>query len=141
MSDGVESRMLREVMARTGTDKRLASGDTCQRAENSKALSQSGGIQSAVAHLVDLADELTRLRTENADLRDSCAANADRIDRLGETVVRLSATLKQAREALDLAVSSHGLSLLTDPPKDAWKARRVSEIARAALSAIDKVQP
>lgn len=41
----------------------------------------------------------------------------------------------ELRAALILARDSHGVSLLTDPPQDAWKARRVDEVIRAALAA------
>ncbi|WLW63635.1 DUF3850 domain-containing protein [Achromobacter aegrifaciens] len=45
------------------------------------------------------------------------------------------AHMEQLRAALILARDSHGVSQLTDPPQDAWKARRVDEAIRAALSA------
>ncbi len=38
------------------------------------------------------------------------------------------------RAALILARDSHGVALMTDPPQDAWKARRVDEVIRAALA-------
>lgn len=41
----------------------------------------------------------------------------------------------ELRAALILARDSHGVCLLTDPPQDAWKARRVDEVIRTALSA------
>ena len=40
--------------------------------------------------------EMVSLRAEVERLRDSCAAKADRIDKLGETVGRLTADLKRA---------------------------------------------
>jgi hypothetical protein len=39
--------------------------------------------------------ELTAARAELETYRDSCAAKADRIDRLGETVVRLRAEVSK----------------------------------------------
>lgn len=41
----------------------------------------------------------------------------------------------ELRAALILARDSHGICLPTDPPQEAWKARRVDEVIRAALSA------
>jgi len=46
-----------------------------------------------------------------------------------------AAYIAQLRAALILARDSHGVSLLTDPPQDAWKARHVDEVIRAALAA------
>lgn len=55
---------------------------------------------------------------------------ADRQQRAGN-----AAHIAQLRAALILARDSHGVSLLTDPPQDAWKARNVDEVIRAALAA------
>lgn len=49
----------------------------------------------------EAADTIAALRAENEILADSCAAKADRIDRLGETVERLRAELEAAQ--VDLA--------------------------------------
>lgn len=46
-----------------------------------------------------------------------------------------AAYIAQLRAALILSRDSHGVSLLTDPPQDAWKARHVDEVIRAALPA------
>ena len=43
---------------------------------------------------------------------------------------------KQAIEAMELALSSHGIQLLSSPPQDAWIARGVSEKLRAAIAAL-----
>lgn len=45
------------------------------------------------------------------------------------------AYIARLRAAFILARDSHGVSLLTDPPQDAWKARRVDEAIRSALAA------
>ena len=39
-------------------------------------------------------------------------------------------------EALELALRSHGLMLLSDPPQDAWKTYGVEAKARAAIAAV-----
>lgn len=44
--------------------------------------------------------------------------------------------LNQAIEAMQLALSSHGVQLLSYPPQDAWSSRRVDEKLRTAISAL-----
>jgi hypothetical protein len=48
---------------------------------------------------------------------------------------RLDAVNAQLLEALDLALRSHGVLLLSDPPLDAWRAYGVEFKARAAIAA------
>lgn len=40
---------------------------------------------------------------------------------------------ERLREALKLALNSHGRMLMSDPPQDAWKFNRVDEVINAAL--------
>ena len=47
---------------------------------------------------------------------------------------RLHAVNEELLEALKLALSSHGVMLLSDPPQDAWKARGVEAKSRAAIA-------
>jgi hypothetical protein len=47
---------------------------------------------------------------------------------------RLHVVNKELLEALQLALSSHGVMLLSDPPQDAWKVRGVEAKARAAIA-------
>jgi hypothetical protein len=44
--------------------------------------------------------------------------------------------LKLALEALELALRFHGVTLLSDPPKDAWKYHGVEANANKAITAI-----
>jgi hypothetical protein len=44
--------------------------------------------------------------------------------------------LKQALEALELALRSHGVMLLSDPPQDAWKTYGVEGNARQAIASL-----
>ena len=44
--------------------------------------------------------------------------------------------LKLALEALELALSSHGVILLSDPPQDPWKTRGVEGNSRRAITAV-----
>ena len=46
--------------------------------------------------------------------------------------------LELALEALELALSSHGVMLLSDPPQDSWKTRGVESKSRQAITAIKK---
>ena len=48
---------------------------------------------------------------------------------------RLHAVNAQLLDALELALRSHGLMLLSDPPQDAWKTYGVEAKARAAIAA------
>ena len=81
----------------------------------------------------DSATELRRLHAEN----ERQTAN---IDNLRWIVRELSANkseneaeIKRLREALKLALNSHGRMLMSDPPQDAWKFNRVDEVINAAL--------
>jgi len=44
--------------------------------------------------------------------------------------------MKQALEALELALRCHGVMLLSDPPKDAWKYHGVEADANKAITAL-----
>jgi hypothetical protein len=47
-----------------------------------------------------------------------------------------TALLRQALEALELALSSNGVLLLSDPPQDAWKFHGVDGKGREAIAAL-----
>lgn len=47
-----------------------------------------------------------------------------------------TALLRQALEALELALSSHGVLLLSDPPQDAWKTRGVDGKGREVIASL-----
>ena len=59
-------------------------------------------------------------------LRDTVAALADLADAQAQRIKTLEAALRLAREC-------EGRFLPTDPPQDAWKARRVDDVIAAAL--------
>jgi hypothetical protein len=44
--------------------------------------------------------------------------------------------MKQALDALELALSNHGVMLLSDPPQDAWKTRKVESKSQEAITAL-----
>jgi hypothetical protein len=45
-----------------------------------------------------------------------------------------TADVQELVKALKLALDSHGVYLMSDPPQDAWKANGVERIAREALA-------
>ena len=112
----------------------------CNRGDVADA--EVGRLQAEVERLVSDFEvmpvgtqrRLAELENEVERLRDSCAAKADRIDKLGETVERLRALNGELLEALKLALSAHGVMLLSDPPQEAWKAYGVEQRARAAIA-------
>lgn len=95
------------------------------------------------------AAELRRLHEENSKLRREVAAiSANAVDdgramskleaQLGEAVWNYGEVKRvnaQLLEALELALRSHGVTLLSDPPQDAWKTYGVEAKARAAIAA------
>ncbi len=44
--------------------------------------------------------------------------------------------MKQALDALELALNGHGVMLLSDPPQDAWKTRNVESKVWDAITAL-----
>jgi len=52
-----------------------------------------------------------------------------------ETIMSVE-VMKQALDALELALSSHGVMLLSDPPQDAWETRKVESKSQEAITAI-----
>ena len=61
-------------------------------------------------------------------------ALADRLDDERMNLIeRLADENERLREALKLALNSHGRMLMSDPPQDAWKFYRVNEVIAAAL--------
>ena len=57
-----------------------------------------------------------------------------RADVLKQRIDRLHAVNADLLEALKLALSSHGVMLLSDPPQEAWKTYGVEAKARAAIA-------
>lgn len=80
-------------------------------------------------HVADLEVECKALRDEIISARDQRRA----AHRYIETLLDERAELL---EALKLALSSHGVMLMGDPPQDAWKARGVEDKARAAIKKV-----
>lgn len=51
---------------------------------------------------------------------------------------RLKDENKRMREALKLALNSHGRMLMSDPPQDPWKVNRVNEVIRELLQEVPR---
>jgi len=51
---------------------------------------------------------------------------------------RLHADNERLREALKLALNSHGRMLMSDPPQDPWKVNRVDEVIRELLQEVPR---
>lgn len=47
-------------------------------------------------------------------------------------------TIEALVDALILAQASHGFMLMSEPPQDAWKARNVDAVIRAALRRVEE---
>ena len=45
---------------------------------------------------------------------------------------------ERMREALKLALTSHGRMLMSDPPQDPWKVNRVDEVIRELLQEVPR---
>lgn len=83
----------------------------------------------AIAGLYETAPEAlpdARLIAAAPALRDTVVALADLADAQAQRIKTLEAALRLAREC-------EGRFLPTDPPQDAWKARRVDDVIAAAL--------
>ena len=57
-----------------------------------------------------------------------------------EEIERLRASEAKLLNALQLAIHSHGVMLLSDPPQEAWKFNRVDFLAKEAIDNAAKEQ-
>ena len=55
------------------------------------------------------------------------------LDKAADELRRQHAEIERLREALKLALNSHGRMLMSDPPQDPWKVNRVDEVIRELL--------
>ena len=80
-------------------------------------------------------DDLERFAALVAEQpKQEAEALADRLDDERMNLIeRLADDNERLREALKLALNSHGRMLMSDPPQDAWKFNRVDEVINAAL--------
>jgi hypothetical protein len=95
-----------------------------------------GGVSDALADRA--AAELRRLVAENELLASALdkLRSVFRDERMELLRQRDQATAQRDEllEALKLALSSHGVMLMSDPPQDAWKVNRVEAKACAAIA-------
>ena len=85
-------------------------------------------------------EDIETLRRENERLQNLLYDQMGKVfaSRAAEQMRKQIAELKHAenerlRDALKLALNSHGRMLLTDPPQDPWKVNRVDEVIRELL--------
>ena len=86
-----------------------------------------------VAFGIEAAAELRRLHAENAELREANETFGRRQVWWNDRMFALEQQRDALLEALKLALSSHGVMLMSDPPQEAWKVWGVEEKARAAI--------
>jgi hypothetical protein len=60
----------------------------------------------------------------------------EQVSTLEGRAVLLTENVRMLVEAVELALSSHGVLLMSDPPQDAWKFRGVDAKLRAALATV-----
>lgn len=77
--------------------------------------------------------EVERLQEALALAERLAAGRLALVEQLTDEVGALRRNAERLREALKLALNSHGGMLISDPPQDAWKFYRVDEIIVAAL--------
>ena len=92
--------------------------------------------QEAIRTLQSERDASAILTAENAALTDSCAAKADRIDRLGATVVRLTVARKADHKAMQQAVDALAGAIEWDRARDFAVPYRVRDPLSAALASL-----
>ena len=68
---------------------------------------------------------------ENDSIKNMVIDSATELAVLHDEIERL-------REALKLALNSHGRMLMSDPPQDAWKFHRVDEVIRKLLQEVPR---
>ena len=90
-------------------------------------------------------EDIEALRRENERLQNLLYDQMGKVfaSRAAEQMRKQIAELKHAenerlREALKLALNSHGRMLLTDPPQDPWKVNRVDEVIRELLQEVPR---
>ena len=66
------------------------------------------------------------------------AQAADELLEQHAKIEALKAENERLRDALKLALNSHGRMLLTDPPQDPWKVNRVDEVIRELLQEVPR---
>ena len=86
--------------------------------------------------LLEEAAELRRLYDENERLHQINQSHEMKLSVRGYEIqiADLKAVNAELLEALKLALSAHGVMLMSDPPQEAWKAYGVEQKALAAIA-------
>ena len=103
------------------------------------------GYWEAYCQIPETEEDIEALRRENERLQNLLYDQMGEMFalRAAEQMRKQIAELKHAenerlREALKLALNSHGRMLLTDPPQDPWKVNRVDEVIRELLQEVPR---
>jgi len=93
-------------------------------------------LDAAAAELRRLHEENERLHQINQshEMKLSVRGYQIQIEDLRLAHAELHALNGELLEALKLALSAHGVMLLSDPPQEAWKTYGVEQKARAAIA-------
>jgi chromosome segregation ATPase len=113
-------------------------------AENERLTTLLADVGQVEAELAEKSDEVHRLHALVAACEPYLKEDETPVERIErecrdtEAVCRLYAKEREKNqellEALKLALSAHGVMLLSDPPQEAWKAYGVEQKARAAIA-------
>jgi len=82
----------------------------------------------------EVAAELRRLHDHTQMLEHAYKSACDIVEEQDKKLVDLEAVNLELLETLKLALSAHGVMLLSDPPQEAWKTYGVEQKARAAIA-------
>lgn len=128
---GLEASWLLE-----GDTAELMAGMLLLVADNAPGLCEEDGSAEVFLHAD--ADEVDRLRRALDSEEADCKRFQDSYTALWQEREILRAQLAGQDALLRDIQASHGVLLMTDPPQDPWKVRRISERISAALSASTK---
>jgi hypothetical protein len=82
---------------------------------------------------VEIQRELQAVRTSSHDNPGTALQSA-----IAQAVAPYREHVRVLVEAVKLALSSHGIVLMSDPPRDAWKFRDVDAQLRAAIATVNQ---
>jgi hypothetical protein len=91
-------------------------------------------LYSSLRFREETAAELRRMHDHNQMLEHAYESACKIISEQDKKLKELEALNAELLEALKLALSSHSVMLLSDPPQEAWKAYGVEQKARAAIA-------
>ncbi|WP_085618797.1 MULTISPECIES: DUF349 domain-containing protein [unclassified Pseudomonas] len=102
-------------------------------ADNAPGLCEEDGSAEVFQHADS--GEVERLRAQNLQLREVIEHSDSNMQRQSLRISNQRAQLAEVDALLCDIQASHGVLLMTDPPQDPWKVRRISERISAVLSA------